>query len=102
MGFFECGVEQRHQLVTQLQKFSNNVFVILAEPPRLLIVAFDIFVIPTEGREKRDLIPARKHLARSVSHESAGVAANKWLARGGQSLKHRNAQRQRVPVDGGV
>src|SRR5260370_41878727 len=97
MRFFECGVEERHQFVTKLQKFSNDVFVVLAEPPRLLIVAFDIFVIAAEGREKRDLIPARKHLACISSYESASVAANERLARQAQPLKHRNPQPQRVP-----
>src|SRR2546425_10037315 len=97
MRFFECGVEQRHQFVTQLQKFSNDVFVILAETPGLLIVAFDIFVIAAEGCEKRDLIPTRKHLARVSSNESAGVAADERLARQAQALKHRDAQRERIP-----
>src|SRR5260370_40733099 len=97
MRFFECGVEKRQQLVTQLQKFSNDVFVILAETPWLLIVAFDIFVIAAEGRKKRDLIPARKHLARVSSNESAGVAADERLRRETQALKHRNAQRDGRP-----
>src|ERR1041384_5877028 len=41
MRFFQSGVEKRQQLVTEVQIPANDVFVVLAEAPGLLIVTID-------------------------------------------------------------
>src|SRR6185369_296804 len=88
--FLERGVKKRQQLVTQLQIFPNDVFVILSETPRLLIIAVGDLVIPTERRQKTDLIGTDQQLAVAATDKTADVAAHKRLARQTQRREHRN------------
>src|SRR2546426_279274 len=63
MRCFERRIEEGQQLISQLQVFSNDVFVILSEAPRLLIVAVDGVMIAKKRRVKPNLIRTHQKLA---------------------------------------
>jgi len=71
---------QRQERVTELQILANDVFIILAEAPRLLIVTVNHFVVPTERREKTDLIRPHQQLAIAAADETTNVAADERFA----------------------
>ncbi len=78
---FQRRVKKRQQRVTKLQILANDVFVILAEPPRFLIVTVNDLVVATERREKTDLIRTNQQLTVAAPDKPTNVAADKRLAR---------------------
>src|SRR5262249_20664513 len=85
---FERRVEKRQQLVAQLEILADDVFVVLAEAPRLLIVTVDHFVIPAERREKTYLIRTHQQFAVATPDKAADVATHERLTRKTERREH--------------
>src|ERR1043165_1535316 len=97
MRLLERGVEKRQQLVAEFQVLANDVFVILAEAPGLLIVTVDYFVVPAERRQKTHLVRAHQQLAVAAPDKTADVATDKRLTGKTKRREHRNIQCERFP-----
>src|SRR2546421_145995 len=76
MRCFERRIEKGQQLISQLQVFSNDVFVILSEAPRLLIVAVNGVMIAKKRRQKPNLIRTHQKLAARTADEATHIAAH--------------------------
>src|SRR5262249_2793543 len=99
VAFLEPGVKERNHPVSKLEVFSDDPLVVLPEPPGLLVVLAPL-VIAAHGSQESYLIPPRQQFSVPAADESAYIGSDERFARQAQRLKHRNAQRQRLPGAG--
>jgi hypothetical protein len=84
MRAFQSCVQERQQTIAQLQIFANDVFIVFAETPRLLIVAVNRVVITKERRQKTNLIRTHEELAVRATDETANITTHERLTRQAQ------------------
>src|SRR5439155_2115122 len=97
MRCFKSRVKKRQQTISELQVFSDDVFVVLSEAPRFLIVTVDGVMVAKKRRQKTNLIRTHQELAVRTADKTTHITADERLARESQRREHRHVQRQRVP-----